>query len=221
MPLAPVKPGHVPGVRHVGLTGCRTKSEFAGHFPGGAASPCAPGGSAEVQIPVVHCGTVIPPIVIVAWPLVQNDRSPCFSASMATTVKPCAVNVSAMASMSRRPRPSPWRKTTRGEHFSALSGAGNAQLKEAAARLAMLGVATITGMGSAVAEAGFELKAPVVSSSRRKVAIPVSRIWLMLAFGTKAGSTPYFVNASVAVETPRGPGTEAVFAGVLYGSAPS
>src|SRR3954467_1056033 len=213
MPLAPVKPGHVPGVRHVGLTGCRTKSELAGHFPGGAASPCAPGGNAEAQIPAVHCGTVTPPIVMVAWPDVQNDRSPCFSASIATTVKPCAVRVSAMPSMSSRPRPSPCRKTTRGEHFSALSGAGSAQFTNAV--LPGFGVATMTLMVSAVAAAGFGLKAPVVSSSNRNVVIVVSRISLMFPFGTRAGSTPYFANAAAAVDGATAVVVAAVGAGVL------
>src|SRR3954468_1719484 len=55
----------------VGLTGCRTKSlgglpgGAAGHFPGGAVSPCVPGGG-PAQIPARHCGTVLPPTVMVA-----------------------------------------------------------------------------------------------------------------------------------------------------------
>src|SRR5215470_17776126 len=60
-----------------------------GQAPGGLASPCAPAGSGETQdsVGLAHTGTVCPPSVVVVLPLLQNERSPCLAASMATVTR--------------------------------------------------------------------------------------------------------------------------------------
>src|SRR3954466_2284555 len=106
----------------------------------------------------------------------------------------------------------------RGEHFKAAGS----PCGHAAVTVPGLGVATIRLIGKGFAALGSGLKAPVVSSRRRKVVMPVSRISLMFVFGTTPGSTPYFWKVSVTAGIVGGSGpVTAVAAGVLYGSAPS
>src|SRR2546428_624970 len=184
----------LPGTRQKSLTASLKNFEGSlAQVPGGLASPCAPAGRAVVHdVPVTHCGRVTVPNVMVAWPLVQKERSPCLAASMATVTKPFNAKLSATVSMSARPRPRPWRKTTTGAHFpNAARGTAHA------GTLADFGVAMSTLMvSSAVVPEG--TNAPVAGSSRLNVVIFVSRISLMLGLGT-AGSTPYFVNAAAGV----------------------
>src|SRR5467141_1915972 len=113
----------LPGTRQKSLTASLKNFEGSlAQVPGGLASPCAPAGRAVVHdVPVTHCGSVTVPKVMVAWPLVQNERSPCFAASIATVTKPLAAKLSATVSRSARLRPRPWRKTTSGAQW--LNGA--------------------------------------------------------------------------------------------------
>ena len=144
------------------------------------------------DVPVTHCGSVTVPKVMVACPLVQKERSPCFAASIATVTKPLAAKLSATVSRSARPRPRPWRKTTSGAHFpNGIRGPAQART------LADFGVAIRTLIVSSVV-VPVGTNAPVVGSSRLNVVIFVSRISLMFELGTD-GSTPYFVNAAAGV----------------------
>src|SRR5947208_1930716 len=88
--------GHPPA-RQTSLTASLKNFEGSlAHVPGGLASACAPGGRAVVHdVPVTHCGSVTVPKVMVACPLVQKERSPCFAASIATVTKPLAAKLSA------------------------------------------------------------------------------------------------------------------------------
>src|ERR1043166_6472544 len=90
------------------------------HVPAAFASPCAPAGSAFVP-----AAPPLQPLVALAGPEVQNERSPCLAASIATVTMPAAANESAASNMSARPRPRPWRKIIIGAHLpNALSGFG-------------------------------------------------------------------------------------------------
>src|SRR5678815_5404357 len=63
------------------------------HLPGGAASPCAPAGS-----DVTHAIPGLQPPVGPVVPDVQNARSPCLAASIATVTMPAAAKLSATLS---------------------------------------------------------------------------------------------------------------------------
>src|SRR5436190_16505428 len=115
IPWVPVQP-HAAGLAlQAGLTAWYVKPVL--QVPGGLASPCpaVPGMALQVAPAPKHCGIEVPATFV--WPLMQKERSPCLAASTATTVKPLPASVSATVRMSARPRPRPWRKTTRGEHF--------------------------------------------------------------------------------------------------------
>src|SRR5204863_9225893 len=94
-----------------GVTGCLT-NPAAPQVPGGAVSPCAPGGRLVVQ-----AAPPLQPLAAPVVPEVQNERSPCLAASIATVAMPAAANESAIRSMSSRPRPRPWRKIIIGAHL--------------------------------------------------------------------------------------------------------
>src|SRR5688500_15032751 len=109
MPATAAASAHAPV--QVALTGRLTKPA-APQVPGGLASPWAPAGSA-----VVHIAPPTQPLVAPVVPEVQNDRSPCLAASIATVTMPAAAKLLATVSMSARPPRSPWRNTTSGAHF--------------------------------------------------------------------------------------------------------
>src|SRR6267142_4682393 len=143
MPCCPVQPHETPAAQ-VGLTPRYTNGAgpppLAVQVPGGLASPCpaVPGIAVQVAPAPKHCGMDVPGTLVT--PLVQNERSPCLAASMDTTVNPFPVSVLATVSMSARPLPSPWRNTTRGEHFAPSAWKG--------ARLAgHAGNVTLAGLG--------------------------------------------------------------------------
>src|ERR1043165_7087721 len=100
--VAPIAPG---------VTGSLMKPA-APHVPGGWTSPCAPGGSSGL-----HAPPPLQPLAAPVVPEVQNERSPCLAASIATVAMPAAAYESAISSMSARPRVRPWRKTIIGAHL--------------------------------------------------------------------------------------------------------
>src|SRR2546426_3880117 len=162
------------------------------------ASPWAPAGSSAVQAPPpAHWLRVLPPTVICVCPLVQNERSPCLAASIAATVKPCPLKVSATANMAARPLPSPWRKTTSGEHFKGANPASAPEHVGAFVFVAAGRAIKTLIVSSVVAPVGWN--APVAGSRRLNVVMVVSITSAMLPLGTTAPLTPYLGNAVVAL----------------------
>src|SRR5262249_15877357 len=175
------------GPVQVGLTGTLMKPAVP-QVPGGFASPCAPGGKL-----VMHAA---PPLHWLAAPDVQNDRSPCLAASIATVTMPAAAYESATDSMSARPRPSPCRNSIRGAH---LPNGARSPVHAGTLGLLAFGVAISTWIGVTVPLVGSARNAPVNRSTASSVPLSTSRISFILLDGTRAASTRYLVNAALAV----------------------
>src|ERR1043165_8540483 len=184
--VAPIAPG---------VTGSLMKPA-APHVPGGWTSPCAPGGSSGL-----HAPPPLQPLAAPVVPEVQNERSPCLAASIATVAMPAAAYESAISSMSARPRVRPWRKTIIGAHLP-----NGASPPVQAGVLAACGVAIRTWIVSLAAVAGLARDAPVAGSSALDVGVSTSRISSMLLCGIDC-TTPNLVNAFAAADGVTAPGS--------------
>src|SRR6267142_2253312 len=220
MPSLPFHPHEAGLTLHAALTARYTNGAgpppLAVQVPGGLASPCpaVPGIAVHVAPAPKHCGSEVPGTLVT--PLVQKERSPCFAASMATTVNPFPARVSATESMSARPPPSPCRNTTIGEH-----GLPNgARVGGHAGKLTVLFGYAIRTLIVSFVVAPVGLNAPFAGLIKLQVVLVVSSSSAMLPEGTLAASTPYLANALATVKLVGAAGRP-VAAGCVYGSAPS